>query len=574
VSDRATRSVVEVARGVLAELDLDVVLERILDSARGLTDARYAALGVLNESRTELARFLTRGIDEQTHARIGALPRGRGVLGTLIEDPAPLRLADVGAHPRSYGFPHGHPPMRSFLGVPILVDGEPYGNLYLTEKQDGEEFSPADEEAALLLADFAGVAIDHARRYTGTREQRDQLERTVATLEATTQIARAIAGETDLDVVLELVAKRGRSLVSARALLIELKQRDELVVAAGAGELPPGVIGQRVPLADTVASHAMRTLRTQRLEEELNRVRFEEHGLGRLGVKAEGGLVVPLVFRGAAHGVLLVVGHLHGPPIFSSEEERLLEAFAVSAAAAVATAQTIATEHYRQRLAATEAERQRWARELHDETLQSLSALRIGLGAAARSDRPESLREAVGQAMGELEESIANLRALIIDLRPAALDELGVQAALEGLAERSTRGGLTVDVRCELAHEHGHASTRLAPELETALYRIAQEALTNAARHGGASRVVIDVCEDASSIQLSVSDDGGGFDPRAETKGFGLLGIRERVELLGGELELAAAPGEGARLVASFPPLRAVAGDGGGAQAARRAAER
>jgi two-component system, NarL family, sensor histidine kinase DevS len=575
VTDRATRSVVEVARSVLAELDLDVVLERILDSARELTHARYAALGVLNESRTELARFLTRGIDERTHAGIGALPRGRGLLGMLIEDPAPLRLADVGQHPRSYGFPHGHPPMRAFLGVPILVDGEPYGNLYLTEKEDEEEFSPADEEAVLVLADFAGVAIDHARRYTGTREHRDRLERTVATLEATTQIARAIGGETDLDVVLELVAKRGRSLVSARALLIELKQGDELVVAAGAGELPPGVIGRRVPLADTVASHAMRTLRPQRLEQELNRVRFEEHGLGRLGIKAEGGLVVPLVFRGAAHGVLLAVGHLHGPRIFSTEEEQLLEAFAVSAAAAVATAQMVASERYRQRLAATEGERQRWARELHDETLQSLSALRIGLGAAARSDRPESLREAVVQAMGQLEESIANLRALITDLRPAALDQLGVQAALEGLAERGTRSGLTVDVRCELSHERGHgASTRLAPELETALYRIAQEALTNAARHGGASRVVIDVCEDPTSIQLSVSDDGSGFDPRAETKGFGLLGMRERVELLGGGLELDSAPGAGAKVVASFPPLRALDADGAGTKTGEQAVER
>ena len=207
---------------MLAELDLDQVLNRVLESAQELTEARYAALGVLNESRTELASFLTRGIDEAAHAAIGALPRGRGVLGALIHEPAPLRLADVGRHPRSYGFPAGHPPMHTFLGVPVLVRGTPFGNLYLTEKAGGAQFSDADEQAVEVLAEFAGVAIDHARRYTGASERRDELERTVAALEATTQIARAVEGETDLEVVLELVAKRGRALVSARALLIEL----------------------------------------------------------------------------------------------------------------------------------------------------------------------------------------------------------------------------------------------------------------------------------------------------------------------------------------------------------------
>ncbi|HLL92317.1 MAG TPA: GAF domain-containing protein [Solirubrobacteraceae bacterium] len=554
--ERATKGILDVARGVLAELDLDQVLDRVLESAQELTEARYAALGVLNEPRTELARFLTKGIEETEHTAIGVLPRGRGVLGALISDPRPLRLGDVGQHPRSYGFPAGHPPMHSFLGVPILVGGTPFGNLYLTEKADGAQFTDADEQAVGVLAEFAGVAIDHARRYTGARERRDELERTVATLEATTQIARAVGGETDLEVILELVAKRGRALVSARALLIELRQRNDLVIAAGAGDLPAELIGRCVALEDTVASHAMRTGRTQRLEDELNRARFEDHGLGQFGVRAAGGLAVPLVFRGRTHGVLLALDRLHDGPAFSTEDERLLEAFAVSAASAVATAQSIASERHRQRLAAAEGERRRWARELHDETLQSLSALRIGLSTAGRSDRPEALGQAVRVAVDHLEEAIANLRGLITDLRPAALDELGVKAALEGLAERVARHGVEVDVSVELAYEQGNGATRHLPELETAIYRIVQEALTNASKHGHARRAVVEIHEEAAIVHLSVRDDGRGFDPHNETDGFGLLGMRERVELLGGELLIDSASGRGTVLTARIPVQR------------------
>jgi two-component system, NarL family, sensor histidine kinase DevS len=550
--DRATQGILDVARGVLSELDLDVVLDRVLQSAQELTEARYAALGVLNERRTELVRFLTRGIDEETHGAIGNLPRGRGVLGVLIEQPLPLRIGDVSMHPRSYGFPHGHPPMHSFLGVPILVEGEPFGNLYLTEKAGGEQFTEADEQAVTVLAEFAGVAIDHARRYTGARERRDELQRTVDALEATTQIARAVGGETDPEVVLELVAKRGRALVSARALLIELERGEELEVAAGAGELPDGLIGRCLPLADTVASHAIRTKRVQRLEDELNRARFEEHGVGQTGVQARGGLVVPLIFRGRSHGVLLALDRLEGGPSFTAQDEHLLESFATSAATAVATAQSVAAERQRQRVAAAETERHRWARELHDDTLQSLSALRFGLSAARRSGREAELAQAVGQAIEQIEESIANLRALITDLRPAALDELGVRAAIEALAERNGRHGIEVDVSVEFAEQSGRAR-RLSAELESALYRITQEALTNATKHGNASRAVVEIREESDQVRLLVRDDGGGFDPQAKSDGFGLLGMQERVALLGGELQIESSPGAGTAIQVRLP---------------------
>jgi signal transduction histidine kinase len=554
--DQTARGVLDIARSVLAALDVEVVLNRVLESARELTGARYAALGVLGSSHTELERFITIGIDEEQREAIGALPRGRGVLGELIADPRVLRLTDISRHQRSYGFPHGHPPMRSFLGAPIMIDGVPYGNLYLTEKQHGEQFTEADEEALTMLAELAGFAIDHARRYTGAREHRDELEQTVAALNATTQIARAVGAETDLEVILELVAKRGRALVDARLLLIELVQRGQLVVSAGAGELPSGLLGRQVPLGDSAASAALRTRRAQRLQEPLTRVRFDEHGLGTLGVRASGGLIVPLVFQSHAYGVLVAIDRAHGGPEFTHDDERLLEAFAASAATAVATAQSVASERRRQRLAAAEAERQRWARELHDETLQSLSALRVGLSTAKRSGSPGALQQAVTSAIDHLEEGITNLRALITDLRPASLDELGAAAAIQALCERAERQGIDVDVSIELAYEQGREHKRHVPEIETAMYRVVQEALTNAAKHGNAKRAVVEVHEDNTNISVRVRDDGAGFDPAMQAEGFGLLGMHERVQLLEGTLQVNSAPGRGTMILASFPVQR------------------
>jgi signal transduction histidine kinase len=558
--DQATLGILTVARSVLEDLDLEIVLEHVLESARGLTNARFAALGVLNESRTELSRFLSLGIDEATRRIIGPLPTGRGVLGELIRNPKPLRIADVGGHPHSYGFPVGHPPMRSFLGVPIVVAGQPYGNLYLTDKQGANQFDEEDEQAAMLFAQFAGVAIDHARRYTGSEERRVELQNTVCALDATIQIARALGGQTDLGAILELVAKRGRALVSARALVIELRRGDELEFAAGAGEIPADLLGRRVKLQDTVASAALRSHQSQRLTDELNRTRFEQHGAGQLGLHAKDGLVVPLIFRNESYGVLVALDHATGG--FTAEHERLLEAFAASAATAVATARSAAEDRRRQRLAATEAERTRWARELHDETLQGLGNLRLVLAAAQRSREPEAMAAAVSQAMGQLEFDITNLRTLITDLRPATLDQLGIEAAIRALADRLTRSGLDVDVSVDLAYEQGRAEARPIPELETAVYRIVQEALTNATKHGHAKRAIIEVTENDRTVCATVRDDGAGFDPTGETEGFGLLGMRERAELLGGTLAVDSAPGRGSTVTVSFPVHRRQNGRG------------
>jgi signal transduction histidine kinase len=434
--------------------------------------------------------------------------------------------------------------MKTFLGVPVLVAGQVFGNLYLTEKRDGKEFTAEDERAVVRLAEFAGVAIDHARRYSGVDAQRSQLMRTVQALDATVQIAHAVGGETDLMKILELVAKRGRALVSARALVIEHERGDEIVVAAGAGELVPGLIGKSVDAGDSLAGAALRTSTTLRLEDEPNRLRFDRHGLGRLGFHASAGLVVPLIFRGQGHGVLIAVDRLNDGPSFTADDQRLLEAFAASAATAIATARSVELERASQRLAAAEQERARWARELHDETLQNLAAMRIGLAVQLGKGSLDGLTAVVREAAGQLESEILNLRSLITALRPVAIEDL---------AERARRDGLEVELRVDLG---GGRAGRHSTELETTLYRITQEALTNARKHGGAGHVLVEIHDCDHHVHLAVRDDGQGFDPRAKANGFGLHIMMERAELLGGTLEIDSAPGRGTQITVDLPTHR------------------
>ncbi|MGZ4184707.1 MAG: GAF domain-containing protein [Solirubrobacteraceae bacterium] len=542
------------ARTVLEDLELDAVLQRVLEAASAVTDATFAALGVLDDTRTALARFLTVGVDEENRRRIGALPRGRGVLGELIRDPVPLRVPDIGSHAYSYGFPPGHPPMGSFLGVPIFVEGQRFGNLYLAEKQGAPEFSQEDEDAAVLLAEFAGVAIAHARRFSDLRRRLAEQERRLSALDATIQIARAVGGETDLRAILELVAKRGRALVAARAVVLELLAGDELEIAAIAGEAPSGLVGTHLALSDTVASVALRTGRTQTLADDVNRERFQQHGLGTM-LEAREALVVPLLFRNRAYGALVALDQLPSGT-FTTEQQQLLEAFAASAATAVATAQSVADEHRLQRLQAAEAERARWARELHDETLGSLAGTREVLSGAVQEGDGDLMAAAIGQALDQLDADISNLRGLITDLRPAALDELGLEPAVYALVDSAVRRGLHVDVAVDLAYEQAREPDRHAPELETAQYRILQEALNNALTHGHARRAVVRILEDGPTVTLTVQDDGRGFDQNQQRWGFGLIGMRERAELLGGDLFIESAPGKGVTVTAVLPVRR------------------
>jgi signal transduction histidine kinase len=516
------RQVLDAGRGLVSRLDLDAVLEQLLRTACEVTGARYAAMGVLDADRRRLERFLTHGIDPEVHRRIGDLPHGRGVLGVLIEDPRPLRLEDVAAHPASFGFPPQHPPMRGFLGVPVVIRGQSWGNLYLTERAGGP-FTEADEQAVVLLADWAAIAVENARLFADAQGRREDAERALRRLEATTAVVRALGSELELPRVLELVVERGRALVGARAVVLLLDEGDELAVAAASGPLPAEALQGRVRPGDLPAGLA---------------------DLGIAGVDAA--LVVPLAYRGTRLGVLVALDRTDGPPALGEEDAALLEAFASSGATAVAMARSVAEDRLRQSLAAAEEERRRWARELHDETLQALGSLRLSL-ADARRRGPEHLAGAVDAAVGQLEQDIGNLRSLITELRPAALDDLGVQAAITSLAERlATVTGAKVEAQVDPLE-------RLPAELEITVYRVVQEALTNAARHAGARNVEVRVRRDDGEIRLRVRDDGHGFDPDQPVGGFGLVGIRDRVALARGRLELTSAPGAGTDLRAFLP---------------------
>ena len=389
-----TRRLLEVARAIVTELDPEVVLDRVLETARELTGARYAALGILGEHRTELSRFLTSGVDERTHRAIGDLPRGRGVLGVLIEEPRPLRLDDVGGHPRSYGFPTGHPVMRSFLGVPIAIRGETWGNLYLAEKLDGS-FSEEDEQAAVILAEWAAVAIDNARLYQTSERRRGELEKAVRGLEATRDVAVAIGGEIELAPVLELIAKRGRALVGAASLVIMLREGSELVVHAGAGRVE-GAMGRRLALDDSTSGQVLQRRRPERIPDVSTRLGIAAEEFGVPGARTA--LLVPMVHRGDGMGVLAAFDRGEEAAEddgFSADDEQMLRTFAASAATAVALAQSVQADRLRSSLAAADAERRRWARELHDETLQALGGLRVLLSAALKRGEltPDELRE-------------------------------------------------------------------------------------------------------------------------------------------------------------------------------------
>ena len=550
------RRLIDAGRTLIAKLDVETVLQQLLDVAREVTGARYATVRVLDDSRERLGRFVTAGIDPETHRAIGDLPTGRGILGLLIEDPRPLRLAHIGDHPHSYGFPSAHPEMETFLGVPVVIREQVWGNLYLTEKEGGGEFTDADEESAIILADWAAIAIGNARLYANVEERRNHLERAIRGLDTTLAIAQALGGETDLNRILELIVKRARALVGARTLVIMLEQEDQLVVAAAAGELPEGVHGQRMAIEGTVTGRVLRSQKPERLTDARSALTSSQL---LLHLDADAALIVPLAFRGRAVGVLAAYDRIGEDAGFDREDERLLGAFAASAATAVATGKSVEEQRMRQSIEASEQERRRWARELHDETLQSLAGLRVGLSGAKRGS-DEDLRTAVDAAVESISEEITNLRALIVELRPAALDEYGAAAAIESLAERTAaREGLPVEAHVDMAFERGDEPERHTSELESTAYRLVQEALTNAVRHAGASKIRIDVTEGDGCVEIAVADDGQGFDLDEKPKGFGLTGMRERVELAGGELDIDSRP-TGTTVRAKLPVQRREAG--------------
>ena len=534
------RVLVDAGIALSSELSLDALLQRLVETAAELTGARYAALGVIDKSGQGLERFVTTGVDAETHAAIGDLPRGRGLLGVLIREAVTLRLHDIADDPRSVGFPRHHPSMRTFLGVPILLRGIAYGNLYLTEKEGGPDFTEEDEELTQLLAAQAAVAIENARLYESSTRWLRQLE-------SLNEIGTALASEIELEPLLALVAERLRELVHARLVLIALPQGEAMTVAAAEGEDAYGVVGTRLEFGGSKAGRVLQRRRSERVDSVLEDPEVDQHAARRLGVHSA--LYVPLIARGRAIGVLIAHDKAGPKPGFSDDDLRLAESLADRAAVAVDLSERVGRDALARVVQAQELERKRLARELHDETAQALTSILLGLKPLERNATSDEDQAAVASLRQLVVSTLQDVRRLAVELRPSALDDFGLTTAVERLAATfRDNTGLRVDLEAQLGDD------RLPNEIETTLYRIVQEALANVIKHADASHVSILLTRNRQSVAAVVEDDGRGFDQNHTGGGvLGIVGMRERVGLVGGRLRVESAQGAGTTVAAEVP---------------------
>lgn len=534
------RILVDAGISLSAELSLDALLQRIVETAAKLTGARYAALGVVDPSGRMLERLLTAGMDDETRTQIGGEPVGRGILGVVIREGKPLRLHDIADDSRSVGFPPNHPPMQTFLGVPILLRGVAYGNLYLTEKEGGADFTDDDEELTQLIAAQAAVAIENARLHESSTRWLRQLE-------SLNEIGNALSSQLELEPLLSIVAARLRELVRARLVLIALPDTaDTLRVAAADGAGATAAIGTRLRLGTSKVGRVLERARSERVDAMLDDPEVDAQAARALGVTTA--LYVPLIVRGRAVGVIAAHDKEGSDPRFGDEDARLGESLAERAAIALELSERVSRDAMRRVVEAQELERRRLARELHDETGQALTSILLGLKTLEHSVESDQGREAVAAVRELVVSTLQDVRRLAVELRPAALDDFGLAPALERLAE-TVRQTTSVEVDLEV----GIGGERLPADVETTMYRIVQEALTNISKHAAATRISILLARKERAVVVVVEDDGGGFDPGGETAGLGLAGMRERVTLLGGQLRVETSPGRGTTIAAEVP---------------------
>jgi len=528
------RALVETGIAINSELSLEGVLERIVEAAARVTGARYAALGVIDPTGSGLERFVTYGITLEAQTVIGDPPHGRGILGVLIKDARPLRLHDLTQDPRSVGFPPGHPPMHTFVGVPIVLRGVSYGNLYLTEK-DGGDFTDEDEELLLLLAAQAAVAVENARLYESATAWSQQLE-------SLNEVGAALVGELELKPLLDLVAARLRELISARLVAIALPTTGGMRIAAASGEGAEAMSAIDTLAGDSKTARVMERGRSERVDSVLEDPEVNQDAARRLG--ANTGMYVPLRSRERTIGVLIAHDKRGRDPRFSSSDLRLAEQFALRASIAVDLSRRVARDSLRRVVAGQEIERRRLARELHDETGQALTSILLGLRALeeANETNVDDLRELV---VGTLQD----VRRLAVQLRPKALDDFGLVPALERLVQTfSESSGINVELEAQVGGE------RLPSDVETTIYRIVQEALTNVVKHAEARNVSILLVRRDALLTTVIEDDGRGFDPEMVGEdSLGLEGMRERVELHDGRMTVEASQGSGTTLRIEVP---------------------
>ena len=521
--------------GIGSGLDLEQALGRIVQAAVSLVDARYGALGVIGGGQ-RLARFITVGLSEQQIAAIGPYPQGHGLLGELIRHPVPLRTEDLSKHPRSYGFPEHHPPMHSFLGVPIRVRDEVFGNLYLTEKQGGAPFDADDEAVLVALAAAAGVAIDNARLYDEARRRQEWLE-------TTAELTRGLLGGQDVDDVLAAFAQRVRAFAGADLAVLALPEsRDgELLVLAadgdGAGRLRGAVFGTDGTLCGEVFKSGQRVLIADMAQQERSdRDLFE--GIGPL-------VGLPMGAAGSVRGVLALARSAGGTP-FDAGMVDLAADLGMQAAVVL----ELAERRKDGELLSLYADRDRIGRDLHDLAIQRLFATSMSLQGAYKITQKPAVARRIAQAIEDLDDTVKVIRSTIFALHAHELDPddaPSVRAQVMDECERAVPGlGFTPAVRFT-----GPVDVLVGEQVAGHLLPVLREILSNAARHARASRVEVDLAASQQRVVLTVEDDGVGIP--AGGRRSGLENLRERAEQLGGTFTAVPGPARGTVATWSVP---------------------
>jgi len=507
---------VEAMLVVTSGLELDETLRTIVHTAIDLVDARYGALGVRGHDH-ELVEFIYEGIDEEMREQIGHLPEGRGVLGVLIDDPKPIRLDNISHHASSVGFPPNHPPMRTFLGVPVRIRDEVFGNLYLTEKAGGQPFSEDDEVLVQALAAAAGIAIDNARLYEASKTRQSWIE-------ATRDIGTELLSGADPARVFRLVADESRSLSGAELTLVAVpadpdlpaSEVDELVIAATSGEGSATEV-HSIPVEGTLIGKAF----VQRMPG-----RFDQFELAPGDTVAAGpALVLPLRATDAVPGVLVAVRAVGAQP-FNNEQLDMMAAFADQAA----LAWQLASTQRQMRELSILTDRDRIARDLHDHVIQRLFAVGLALQGTIPRARVPEVQQRLTDCVDDLQEVIQEIRTAIFDLHGSSSGVTRLRQRLdEAIAQFSTSNLRTT---VQYTGPLSVVDAALADHAEA----VVREAVSNAVRHAGATTLTVNVAV-SDDLCIDVVDDGIGIP--TEMTGSGLTNLRRRAEDAGGDFSIA-----------------------------------
>lgn len=518
---------------ITSGLKLDATLRAIVHTAAELVDARYGALGVRGYDH-RLVEFVYEGIDEETRHPIGSLPEGRGVLGALIEEPKPIRLDDISRHPASVGFPLHHPPMRTFLGVPVRIRDEVFGNLYLTEKADGQPFSDDDEVLVQALAAAAGIAVDNARLFEESRTRE-------AWIEATRDIGTQMLAGADPAMVFRLIAEEALTLMAGAATLVAVPLDDEapacevddLVIVEVAGEISPAVKQMTVAVSGTSIGGVFHD-RTPR--------RFDRLDLAVDGPVEPGpALVLPLRAADTVAGVLVALRSADEQP-FSDKQLDMMAAFADQAA----LAWRLATAQRQMREVEILTDRDRIARDLHDHVIQRLFAVGLTLQGAAPRARVPAVRESIYSSIDDLQEIIQEIRSAIFDLHAGPSRATGLRHRLDKVIDQLAIPALHTTV--QYTGPLSVVDTVLANHAEAVL----REAVSNAVRHANATSLAINVSVE-DDVRVEVVDDGVGIS--GDITESGLRNLRQRADDAGGEFTVENMP-TGGTLLRWSAPLR------------------